>query len=266
MREKRSRLSQSTLADGRVLVCGGEGDSVNRLNSAEIYDTGNLVAVAGKPIVLPPTPSTEGMLQGEKATALREWLATAEGLLLAEGERVIQLEKKLQQVCDERVAQAHHWFEVEVQKLAKERQRRIEVATVQRDQQLACYGTVAQTAAEEQIAKVRRQTEEAERLAALLENPAAAGPAPAPAAAPAAPGPAIARPEEHYDMTFNHDVMTDPVLTACACGTSFERGPLEAWLKDHDSCPKCGADLPVKVVIPNTSLKNMIRDWQQPMQ
>eukprot|EP00038_Savillea_parva_P004696 m.141078 g.141078 ORF g.141078 m.141078 type:complete len:290 (+) comp11550_c0_seq9:3-872(+) len=289
MREKRSRLSQSTLADGRVLVCKGvhSDHTDNVLSSAEIYDPitftwswtprvkrsapvdeellagggankrsrTSAVAVVVKPIVLPPIPSTDTMLQGEKAKTLRSWLTTAEGLLRAEEKRVKQ---GLHQACEKSVAQARRIFDVEVRKLKQEKQRCIAAAQAHYDQQLTRFGAENQQAVEQQIANMRRLTEEAERLAALLENSAPG---------PAAPGPVIAaRPEEHYDMTFDHNVMADPVLTACVCGTSFERAPLEAWLKDHDSCPKCGADLPVKVVIPNTSLKNMIRDWQQPMQ
>jgi len=234
-----------------VLVCGGY-DGSNTLDTALIYNCG---PAPGKPVQLPPVPATEGMLQAEKAAALKEWLASAEGRLLAENEQVMQAQKDVRQKCDERVARAHEWFDTEVQKLEQDLQQRIASAHALRDQQLERCGAVEQTTAERQITRVRQQAQEAERLAELLESPAAAE---------ASPGPAVndERPEEHFDMTFSHDVMVDPVLTMCACGTSFEKADLETWLEDHDSCPKCGLKLAAKVVIPNTGLKNMIRDWR----
>lgn len=50
--------------------------------------------------------------------------------------------------------------------------------------------------------------------------------------------------------------MRDPVLAAC--GHTFERAALEAWLVDHDSSPVMGEVLSSKTLIPNYALRSLI--------
>ncbi len=53
------------------------------------------------------------------------------------------------------------------------------------------------------------------------------------------------------------EVMTDPVL--CADGHSYERAAIKAWLRGHDTSPMTGEPLPNRDVVPNHTLRSMIR-------
>ncbi len=50
--------------------------------------------------------------------------------------------------------------------------------------------------------------------------------------------------------------MRDPVLAAC--GHTYERSAIEAWLVDHDTLPQTGEVLASKVLIPNYALRSLI--------
>ncbi len=60
----------------------------------------------------------------------------------------------------------------------------------------------------------------------------------------------------HSDAPFMQGVMRDPVLAAC--GHTFERAAIEAWLKDHDTSPQTGEVLPSKDLIANYTLRSLI--------
>jgi hypothetical protein len=137
MRNARENHSQSTLADGRVLVSGGchDADDKSSMSSAEIFDPytstwqaptrkSSLTYIMGyffpKPkrvppssapilfnLKLPPALPTESMLQSEKAAALRGWLAKVEGIWLAAQQRgkAIREQAELEQASA--VAKAH---------------------------------------------------------------------------------------------------------------------------------------------------------------
>ena len=48
-----------------------------------------------------------------------------------------------------------------------------------------------------------------------------------------------------------------------ADGFTYEREAIEKWFKNHDISPKTGAPLEWKALIPNHSLRNVIRDFLQ---
>lgn len=56
-------------------------------------------------------------------------------------------------------------------------------------------------------------------------------------------------------------VMIDPVV--CEDGHSYERGALEAWLRNHDTSPMSNARLNSTMVVPNHALRNSIEAWRR---
>ena len=56
-----------------------------------------------------------------------------------------------------------------------------------------------------------------------------------------------------------HDLMEDPVLTAD--GHSYDRESISTWLRNHDKSPVTGLRLPNKVLTPNNSLRNIVREF-----
>ena len=48
-----------------------------------------------------------------------------------------------------------------------------------------------------------------------------------------------------------------------ADGFTYEREAIEKWFKNHDISPKTGATVDMKMLIPNHSLRNVIRDFQE---
>ena len=48
-----------------------------------------------------------------------------------------------------------------------------------------------------------------------------------------------------------------------ADGFTYEREAIEKWFKNHDISPKTGATVDMKLLIPNHSLRNVIRDFLQ---
>ena len=56
-------------------------------------------------------------------------------------------------------------------------------------------------------------------------------------------------------------VMIDPVV--CEDGHSYERGGIEAWLRNHDTSPMSNAHLNSKMVVPNHALRNSIEAFRR---
>lgn len=56
-------------------------------------------------------------------------------------------------------------------------------------------------------------------------------------------------------------VMIDPVV--CEDGHSYERGGIEAWLRNHDTSPMSNAHLNSKMVVPNHALRNSIEGFRR---
>ena len=53
------------------------------------------------------------------------------------------------------------------------------------------------------------------------------------------------------------EIMTDPVSTSD--GFTYERAAITEWLRTKDTSPKTGATLESKALIPNHSLRSVIR-------
>ena len=62
---------------------------------------------------------------------------------------------------------------------------------------------------------------------------------------------------DDYMCSITAEIMTDPVCTSD--GFSYEREAITAWLRTNDTSPLTGATLENKVLIPNLSLRGMIR-------
>jgi hypothetical protein len=258
MRKKRHGLSQSTLADGRVLVCGGQNND-GTFAGTEILEGDELTtAVVVRTRTLPPVPSTDSMLQAEKAATLREWLAAAEAVRL---EAQLQLEdarKKIELQRDGVIAKAHEWFDDNVRMLERQLQERVAATNGMFNRQLERFDLSTLEEAEAQITRVRRQAEEAERLAAMLGQ-GDVSPAPtSPPLAAAGAAPPRQRPDEHL-CSITCEVMSDPVMIEC--GDTFERSAIEEWFKDHDTCPYCRSTCNKDLLLPNRGIKKMIQDW-----
>ena len=54
--------------------------------------------------------------------------------------------------------------------------------------------------------------------------------------------------------------MVDPVFTAC--GNTFDRATIGAWLKNNDTSPDTGEPLPHKTLVPNVALRSDICQWR----
>ena len=53
------------------------------------------------------------------------------------------------------------------------------------------------------------------------------------------------------------------LLSSQADGFTYERAAISKWLEDHNTSPKTGAPLEFKMLIPNQSLRSMIREFQE---
>ena len=62
---------------------------------------------------------------------------------------------------------------------------------------------------------------------------------------------------DDYMCSITAEIMTDPVCTSD--GFTYEREAITAWLRTNDTSPLTGAKLENKVLIPNLSLRGMIR-------
>jgi len=207
---------------------------------------------------LPPVPSTESILQGEKAATLREWLAAAEAIRLDARLRLEDARKKIELHRDGRVAKAHEWFDRSVLQLERHLQERVAATNVECDRQLVRCGSTRLEEVEQEITQVRRQAEEAERLAAMLEGGAAPAPSAPPPSHTAGAAPPRERPHEHL-CPITTEMMRDPVMIGC--GDTFERSAIEEWFKGHDTCPYC-REPSNKVLMSNKAFKTVIQEWK----
>ena len=57
------------------------------------------------------------------------------------------------------------------------------------------------------------------------------------------------------------EIMTDPVTTAD--GFTYERDAITDWLRTKDTSPSTGATLAYKALVPNLSLRSMIRSFTE---
>ena len=80
------------------------------------------------------------------------------------------------------------------------------------------------------------------------------------AAGPSAACVAAAVPDE-YICPITAEIMTDPVSTLD--GFTYERAAITEWLRTKDVSPKTGATLESKALIPNHSLRSMIRSFTE---
>ncbi|KAK7234629.1 ubiquitin-protein transferase [Aureococcus anophagefferens] len=75
----------------------------------------------------------------------------------------------------------------------------------------------------------------------------------------ARPPPVAALPSPRASCPISMDVMREPVV--CACGNTFERSFIAAWLTTNDTSPVTGEVLPHKMLVPNHSMRSDIQEW-----
>lgn len=46
-------------------------------------------------------------------------------------------------------------------------------------------------------------------------------------------------------------------------GFTYERGAIEEWLREHDTDPETGLELPSRLLIPNRRLRSMIVNYRE---
>ena len=66
---------------------------------------------------------------------------------------------------------------------------------------------------------------------------------------------------DDYVCPITAEIMTDPVCTAD--GFTYECTAIMEWLSTNDTSPSTGATLGNKVLIPNLSLRSMIRSFAE---
>ena len=66
---------------------------------------------------------------------------------------------------------------------------------------------------------------------------------------------------DDYICPITAEIMTDPVTTVD--GFTYERTAISEWLRTKDTSPFTGATLESKTVIPNLSLRSMIRGFSE---
>ena len=64
---------------------------------------------------------------------------------------------------------------------------------------------------------------------------------------------------DDYICPITAEIMTDPVSTLD--GFTYERTAITEWLRTKDTSPVTGATLESKTLIPNLSLRSMIRSF-----
>ena len=100
---------------------------------------------------------------------------------------------------------------------------------------------------------------------AVAAAPAAAAPsaAPEPSFAPPAAPPSgePAAEDASLPQDFICPITQAPMVDPCVCadGHSYERTAIAAWLETHDTSPKTNEPLAHKQLVPNTTLRNLIR-------
>ena len=66
---------------------------------------------------------------------------------------------------------------------------------------------------------------------------------------------------DNYVCPITAEIMTDPVTTLD--GFTYEREAITEWLRTKDTSPKTGATLESKTLIPNYSLRSVIRAFNE---
>ena len=66
---------------------------------------------------------------------------------------------------------------------------------------------------------------------------------------------------DDFICSITTEIMTDPVSTSD--GFTYERAAITEWLRTKDTSPKTGAKLESKALIPNHSLRSMIRAFNE---
>ena len=66
---------------------------------------------------------------------------------------------------------------------------------------------------------------------------------------------------DDYVCPITAEIMTDPVTTAD--GFTYERTAITEWLRTKDTSPSTGATLAYKALVPNLSLRSMIRGFSE---
>ena len=66
---------------------------------------------------------------------------------------------------------------------------------------------------------------------------------------------------DDYICPITAEIMTDPVTTAD--GFTYERTAITEWLRTKDTSPSTGATLENKTLIPNLSLRSIIRSFTE---
>lgn len=67
-------------------------------------------------------------------------------------------------------------------------------------------------------------------------------------------------PPSQFLCPISRDIMIDPVI--CADGHTYERQQITHWFEGHHTSPYTNANMVNKTLIPNISLRNLIREWQ----
>jgi E3 ubiquitin-protein ligase RGLG len=117
----------------------------------------------------------------------------------------------------------------------------------------AAAAAAAVAAAAEAAAVAAAKTEALERAMAEDGEGGSSGVAGPSGASEAAEAP------DDYVCPITAEIMTDPVSTSD--GFTYERAAISEWLLTKDTSPSTGAKLESKKVIPNLSLRSMIRSF-----
>ena len=78
------------------------------------------------------------------------------------------------------------------------------------------------------------------------------------AAGPSEASEAVEVPDD-YICPITSEIMTDPVSTVD--GFTYERTAITEWLRTKDTSPSTGATLEITILIPNYSLRSVIRNF-----
>jgi hypothetical protein len=146
----------------------------------------------------------------------------------------------------------------------------------QRQKEKKCAAAAAEEAAATEAAatEAERNEEEEEhaRQVVAVATEQAERQAGASAAAPSAEGAAELdtgmfelrlddEPPDQLMCPITHALMEDPVVATD--GHTYERSAIECWLAKSMTSPKTGEALESAIVLPNHSVRSMVRDWQE---
>ncbi|KAH8091119.1 ubiquitin-protein transferase [Aureococcus anophagefferens] len=104
-----------------------------------------------------------------------------------------------------------------------------------------------------------RDADAARDLWASRRGPGGASSAPSPPRDRRGRAAARRCPPPSWHCPISMDVMREPVV--CACGNTFERSFIAAWLTTNDTSPVTGEVFPHKMLVPNHSMRSDIQEW-----